>query len=152
MRFSSLFFLLFLTFLPAASQKILIDLTTGDLETIKTRILSGLPGAVKHFKQAGDDVQVTVVIHGDAYKFFVENLENTKYWADEQLANSQDELREKLAALRKDYGFVFEMCQAGMRRRGILTEDIYKFVTPIPSAMIGLITWQNRGYAYVPVN
>ena len=152
MRFSLLLFFLFLSVLPAATQKILVDLTSGDLETIKTRIISGLPGAMKHFTQAGDTVEIAVVIHGDAYKFFVENLENTKYWADEQLSASQDELREKLGNLRKTYGIVFEMCQVGMNRRGILTEDIYKFVTPIPSAMIGLIKWQNQGYAYIPVH
>ena len=152
MRLSLVFLFLLLTLLPASTQKVLVDLTTGDLETIKTRLLSGLPGVAKHFKQSGDDVEIAVVIHGDAYKFFVENLENTKFWADEQLANAQDELRQKLGALRKEYGIVFEMCQVGMNRRGILSEDIYKFVTPIPSAMIGLVKWQNMGYAYIPVH
>lgn len=144
--------LLFLlsTHLSAATQKFVIDLTTGDLETFKSRLFSGIPGAVNHFKQQGDDTEIVVVIHGNAYKFFVENLENTKFWADEQLANAQDELREKLAKLRKNHTITFEMCRVGMQRRGILSEDLYKFVTPIPSSMIGLIKWQNQGYAYIP--
>ncbi len=152
MRFFFPLLLCFATLLPAASQKIVIDLTTDDLETVKTRLLGGLPGTARYFKQKGDSVEIAVVIHGGAYKFFVANLENTKFWADEQLANAQEELKEKLADLRKEYGITFEMCKVGMQRRGILSEDIYNFVTPIQSAMVGLVKWQNLGYAYVPVN
>lgn len=151
MRFSALILLLIATLAFADTKKIVVDLTTGDLETFKTRLLTGLPGTIKYFTAQGDKVDVAIVIHGDAYKYFVENLENTKFWADEQLANAQDELRGKLTEMRKSYGITFEMCQVGMNKRGILSADIYKFVTPIKSAMVGLVSWQNKGYAYIPI-
>lgn len=151
MRFSALILLLIATFAFSDTQKIVVDLTTGDIETFKTRLLSGLPGTIKYFTDRGDRVDAAVVIHGDAYKYFVENLENTKFWADEQLANAQEELRKKLTDMRKTYGITFEMCQTGMSKRGILSADIYKFVIPIKSATAGLVAWQNKGHAYIPI-
>jgi intracellular sulfur oxidation DsrE/DsrF family protein len=135
----------------AETKKVVVDLTTGGMESFTTRFLGGVPGTVDYFAAQGNRVDVAVVIHGDAYKFFVANLENTQYGVDEKLAANQESIHRRLAEIQKKYNIKFEMCQTGMHSKGILTQDIYPFVTPIKSAMIGLVKWQNAGYAYIPV-
>ncbi|WP_294913553.1 DsrE family protein [Sulfuricurvum sp. UBA5598] len=135
----------------AETKKIVVDLTTGSMESFTTRFLGGVPGTIDYFAAQGNRVEVAVVIHGDAYKFFVEKLENTQYGVDEKLAADQESIHKRLAEIQKKYNITFEMCQTGMHAKGILTQDIYPFVTPIKSAMIGLVKWQNAGYAYIRV-
>lgn len=135
----------------AGTKKIVVNLTTGDMETFMVRFLGGVPGTVDYFTARGDTVDVSVVIHGDAYKFFVDNLENTQYGVEKQLVSNQEAIRKRLVDIQKEYKMTFEICRSGMNRKGILTEDIYPFVTPIQSAMIGLVKWQNEGYAYIPI-
>ncbi len=151
MRIIVLIFLMSVTLVFADSKKIVIDLTSGDMKTFQSRLLSGVPGMVGYFKEKNDTVDVVVVIHGDAYKFFIQNLENTQYKNDKGLVIAQKELRQKLDNLHKEYPVTFEMCSVGMEKKKILPDDLYKFVTPIHSAMVGLAAWQNEGYAYLPV-
>ncbi|MEW5832230.1 MAG: DsrE family protein [Campylobacterota bacterium] len=134
------------------TKKFVVDLTTGETPTLMTRFFGGVPGTADHFVAQGDRVEIAVVIHGEAYKYFVRNLENTQYGVDEKLAADQESILQRLEAMRKKYNITFEVCQSGMHRKGILTEDLYPFVRPIPSAMIGLVKWQNEGYSYIPVH
>lgn len=152
MRMITLTFLLGITLMFADSKKIVVDLTSGDIKTFQSRLLSGVPAMIRHFKTQNDTVDVVVIIHGDAYKFFVQNLKNTQYKSDKELTAAQEELRQRLGNLHKEYPIAFEICSVGMKKREILPSDLYKFVTPIPTAMIGLATWQNRGYAYISID
>jgi len=152
MRFSLIVLLLAATFAFADTKKFMIDLKTGDMESFNNQLLVGVPGTIDYFTAQGDKVEVAVVIHGEAYKFFVENLDNTQYGMDKALAERQDAIRKRLVEIEKKYHIRMEICMNGMHRKGILSEDIYPFVTPIKSAMVGLVKWQNKGYAYVPVH
>ncbi|HEX5329791.1 DsrE family protein [Sulfuricurvum sp.] len=149
-----IFFLLLClgTFAFADTKKFMIDLKTGDFETFDKVILSGMPGTIDYFRGQGDTVEVAVVIHGDAYKFFVKNLENTQYGVDKSLVERQESIQKRLEEIEKKYQVHLEICMSGMHKKGILTEDIYPFVTPIKSAMVGLVKWQNEGYGYIPVH
>lgn len=89
-----------------------------------------------------------MIIHGDAYKFFLKDLNNSIYKDDKELRESQVELGKRLKSLSENYSVEFEICQSGMKSRGISTEAIYKFVKPVYSAFSSIIEWQNRGYAY----
>ena len=109
------------------------------------------PGIVDYFSAQGVTVEVAVVIHGESYKFFINNLENTQYGLDKSLVEHQEVIRKRLEEIEKKYKIHFEICMVGMHKKGILTEDIYPFVTPIKSAMVGLVKWQNAGFAYIPV-
>ncbi len=78
MRFA-LFILLFaVTIAFADTKKFMIDLKTGDMESFSNQLLVGVPGTIDYFSAQGDTVEVAVVIHGESYKFFVNNLENTQ--------------------------------------------------------------------------
>jgi len=134
------------------TKKFVVDLTTGETSTLMTRFFGGVPSTADYFAARGERVEIAVIIHGEAYKYFVKNLENTQYGVDEKLAADQETILAKLEAMRKKYAITLEVCQSGMHRKGILTQDLYPFVTPIPSAMIGLVKWQNEGYSYIPVH
>jgi uncharacterized protein len=149
----ALFILLFaVTFVFADTQKIMIDLKTGDMDAFSTRFIGGVSSTADYFIAQGDTVSIAVVIHGEAYKFFVENLEHTQYGVDQPLVTNHEALYQKLMAFQKKYNVTLDICQVGMNKKGILTEDIYPFVTPIKSAMVGEVKWQNRGYAYIPIH
>jgi intracellular sulfur oxidation DsrE/DsrF family protein len=152
MRFSFLLLVFAITLAFADTKKFMIDLKTGDMESFSNQLLVGVPGTIDYFTAQGDKVEVAVVIHGEAYKFFVENLDNTQYGMDKALAERQDAIRKRLEEIEKKYHIRMEICRNGMHKKGILSEDLYPFVTPIKSAMVGLVKWQNKGYAYVPVH
>lgn len=151
MRILVVLFLCMVSLSFAETKKFMIDLKTGDFETFNKAFLGGVSGTIEYFTSQGDNVEVAVVIHGDAYKFFVQNLENTQYGVDQSLVERQESIRQRLEEIEKKYHIHFDICMSGMHKKGILTEDIYPFVTPIKSAMVGLVKWQNKGYAYVPL-
>lgn len=152
MRMVLLLLLASVTLIFADSKKIMIDLTTGDMKTFQSRFLSGVPNMIQYFKAEKDTVDVVVVIHGDAYKFFVDNLSNSPYKNDKELYATQDKLREQLEVLNKKHSVTLEICSVGMKKRKINPDVLYKFVTPIHSAMTGLAVWQNRGYAFLSID
>jgi hypothetical protein len=139
-----------ISLLAVEPAKIVVDLTAGDIERIEYRLFKGVPNMINHFKENGTDVDSVVVVHGGAYKFFVDNLDRSPYWTDETLVDRQEEMHEGLMKL-VELGVKFEICEAGLRRNGVLSEDLYSFVKTIPSSMIGLATWQNKGFAYIPL-
>lgn len=151
MRLAFILLFLTVTFLFAETKKIMVDLKTGNLDAFTTQFLVGVPGTADYFIAQGDSVEIAVVIHGDAYKFFVQNLENTQYGVDQSLVENQEKLHKRLLEIIGKYKMTLEICQVGMNKRGILTEDIYPFVKPIKSAMVGLVKWQSKGYAYIPL-
>ena len=151
MRILILLFLCMVSLTFAETKKFMIDLKTGDIETFNKAFLGGVPGTIEYFTSQGDNVEVAVVIHGDAYKFFVQNLGNTQYGLDTSLSEQQEMIYQRLQEILKKYRIHFDICMSGMHKKGILSEDLYPFVTPIKSAMVGLVKWQNEGYAYIPL-
>ena len=150
-RILVLLFLCMVSLSFAETKKFMIDLKTGDFETFNKAFLGGVSGTIEYFTSQGDNVEVAVVIHGDAYKFFVQNLGNTTYGLDNSLVAQQETIHQRLQEIVKKYRVHFDICMVGMHKKGILSEDLYPFVTPIKSAVVGLVKWQNDGYAYVPI-
>lgn len=148
-----LFIALFaVTIVFADTKKFMIDLKTGDIDSFNNQLLVGVPGVIDYFTAQGDTVEVAVVIHGDAYKFFVKNLDTTQYVMDKTLVDRQEVIYKRLEEIEKKYRIHFDICMFGMHKKGILSEDLYPFVAPIKSAIVGLVKWQNAGFAYIPVH
>jgi len=152
MRFALFILLFVVTIAFADTKKFVIDLKTGDREAFSNQLLVGVPGTIDYFRAQGDTVEVAVVIHGEAYKFFVDNLDNTQYGLDKSLVEHQEVIHKRLDEIEKKYNIHFDICMSGMHKKGILTEDLYSFVTPIKSAMVGLVKWQNGGFSYIPIH
>jgi intracellular sulfur oxidation DsrE/DsrF family protein len=151
------FFLLLLstiTILLAQDKtaQVVYDLTTTDMEIFERKILKAIVANKAHYESSLSELDVTVVIHGDAYKFFTKNPLNSIYKEDKVLIENYKTLTKRIASMVENYEVEFLMCKAGMSKRELKKSDIYKFVTIIPNSTIGLIDKQNEGYAYIPVN
>lgn len=131
-------------------HKVVFDLTTGDSSTFEKIILSGIPVQKTHFENKMQELDVAVVIHGDAYKFFVKNLSQSPYKNDTALWKLQETFSKRLAGSVNTYKVAYFMCESGMKRKKITKETLYDFVTLVPTSTIGLIEKQNEGYAYIP--
>lgn len=148
-----IFLLLFIINISLADEnpKVVINLTTGDLSRFNIYLLSGLANSAEYYKNQLKEIKVVVVIHGDAYKFFIKDLQNSPYKNDKELLEHQKEIISKLESLVKNYKVKFQMCEAGMKSKKINKETLYDFVELIPNAFIGLVDWQNKGYAYIHI-
>ncbi|MEZ0323695.1 MAG: DsrE family protein [Hydrogenothermaceae bacterium] len=149
-----IFFILFISYLSFAEDnpKAVINLTTGDINRFKMYLLSGVVNSAEYYKNNIKELKVVVVIHGDAYKFFIKDLNNSPYKDDKLLVENQKELEAKLSYLSKNYGVKFIMCEQGMKGRKIDPKTLYPFVELVENAFIALVNWQNQGYAYIPIH
>ncbi|MDH4944460.1 DsrE family protein [Sulfurimonas sp. C5] len=145
---------LFVTSLLAdeATKKVVFDFTSGDLKTFEKKILSGIVHQKNHYEGKLQELEVAVVIHGDAYKFFVKNLPNTLYKKNTALLTKQKEYAKRLISLTDTYGVDFFMCEVGRKANKLDKKDLYEFVQFVPNSTIGLIDKQSDGYAYVPIS
>lgn len=134
------------------NAKLVLDLTTGDLQAFERKVIKGIVAHKTHYEGDLRELEVTAVIHGGAYRFFVKEPAKTIYRNDANLTKAYPELRKRIASLVKTYDVEFLMCKAGMKSRELKENEIVDFVTLVPNSTIGLIDKQNEGYAYVPVS
>lgn len=139
-------------FAEKPTQKIIVDLTTGNIETVKSRFIKGVANTIDHFKERGDTVETVVIIHGEAYRYFVRDLDGSRYSTEIELYNNQKELLDGFAKLSQKYHIRFEVCSVGMKKNQLTHKMFYEFVHLSPSAQISLVEWQNKGYAYLPIH
>lgn len=134
------------------NPKAVINLTTGDLKRFEIYLLGAVANSAEHYKNSLKDLKVVVVIHGDAYRFFIKDLKNSPYRDDTKLIEKQKEIETRLTNLVNNYGVKFVMCKEGMMGRKIDPKSIYPFVEFVENGFIALVDWQNRGYAYIPLH
>ena len=141
------------TFLLAddESLKVVYDLTTKDVANFERKILSAIAMNKTHYEKSLKELEVTVVIHGGAYRFFTKEPTKTEYKSDKKLIEKHKELANRIKTMSETYEVEFLMCRAGMASHKLEAKDIVKFVEIIPNSTIGLIDRQNEGYAYIPV-
>ncbi len=153
MKKTLLSLLLLISFLQADEEnlKVVYDLTTKNIAKIELNILKGIVAHKIYFQKDFKELDVTVVIHGGAYRYFVKDPSTTIYKNDKELIKNYAELKKRLASLADTYDVEFLMCGVGMRHNKMQEKDIVPFVTVIPNSSIGLIERQNQGYAYIPV-
>ena len=151
MKKIALLLLLALALHAEQTMKVVIDLTTGDLHTFESKILKGIVAHKTYYEGKLKTLDVAVVIHGNAYKFFVKDPAHSPFKADAALLKASGELAKRIAVLADTYDVAFLMCQSGMEAKKLETKNVYDFVKTVPNAGIGLIDKQNEGYAYLPV-
>lgn len=132
-------------------KSVVYDLSTGELEKFEQMILGSTPRFKPYYEGQFQELKVAVVIHGDAYKFFVKDISKSPYKDQKELLKVNADLQKRIASAHEIYEVEFIMCEAGMRREKISPEDVYSFIKFVPSQVIGMIDKQNEGYAYVPV-
>jgi len=137
---------------PTIVKKAVYDLTTGNVEVVESKLVYNIISNIKYYKSKEQALKVRVIVHRDAYKFFMDDLNDTAYEFEPILLNHKKALHKALQQLVKEYHVEFWVCSAGMRYRNLKKEAFYPFVTMVHNAMVGLIDSQNDGYAYVPID
>ena len=146
-KFYSLLFTFFLlqTMLMATEQKVVYDLTTGDAKKIESNLLRSLKAVSNYYTEKKIDYKMAVVISGDAYKYFVDNLKFSHYDKDTSLISLQPKIASKLKELAEVYHVKFLMCNVGMKARAIPEDSLYNFVEAEKMKSVYLIEFQNEG-------
>ena len=133
------------------SAKVVYDLTTKDIATFEKKILSAIAVNKTHYEKSLRELDVTVVIHGGAYRFFATDPAKSVYKNDKALLKTYKDLAQRLKTMADTYEVEFLMCGVGMRKNKLKAKDVYSFVEVVPNSTIGLIDKQNEGYAYIPI-
>ena len=134
------------------TAKVVLDLTTKNVAKFEKNILKGIVLHKTHYENNLKELEVTVVIHGGAYRFFVKDLQSTMFKDDKELAKVYADLKKRIATMSDTYEVEFLMCEAAMKRNKLQAKDIVDFVKLVPTSTIGLIDKQNEGFAYLPVS
>ena len=138
--------------LYADTLKVVYDLSTGDNNKIEKQLLSSVKAVAKYYASERKTLKVIVVISGDAYKYFIDDLDFSPYASDEDAVNAQKLFKPRLAELNDIYGVTFYMCSNGMKARKIDRDMLYKYVHADVMKSVYLIDAQNNGYAYMPIH
>lgn len=133
-------------------KQVVFDLKTGDIGTFEKKVLQGIAYHKGYYEGKLEKLDIAVVIHGDAYKFFVKDLKNSPYKNDVALAKAHDQLSKRIATMANTYEVEFLMCEATMKTLKIDKSNVYDFVNLTPNSTIGLIDKQNEHFAYVPIH
>ena len=131
--------------------KVVYDLTTKELANFELRVLKGIVANKAHYEGSLRELDVAVVIHGGAYRFFTKDPEHSKFKDDKALIETYKTLAKRIESMVKTYDVEFLMCGAAMPKHGLKAKDVYGFVKIIRNSTIGLIDKQNEGYAYIPI-
>lgn len=145
--------LVFLKMLQADDSvvKVVFDLTTHDLKSFEKKVLSGIAVHKAHYEGKLQELEVAVVIHGGAYKFFVKNVEHPLLSNEKDLLEAHSTLSKRIASMADTYDVEFLICRSGMKAKKLEKEDIYDFVEIVPTSTIGLIDKQSEGFVYIPI-
>ncbi len=134
------------------TAKLVLDLTTSSVEKFEKHILKGIVFNKNHYQNNLKELEVAVVIHGGAYRFFVKDLQSSMFKDDKELSKVYADLKKRIATMADTYEVEFLMCKAAMKRNKLEEKDIVEFVKLVPTSTIGLIDKQNEGFAYIPVS
>ena len=136
----------------ADTAKVVYDLTSDDIVKIDKHLINSIKALGKYYKEEKTELKIIVVISGNAYKYFVEDLKNSPYAQDDDALHMQEQFKHKLAYLNESLGVTFNMCSSGMKARKIKRETLYKYVHADVMKSVYLIEAQNDGYAYMPIH
>jgi len=145
-----LIFISLVTAIYAAEYKAIFNLQSSDKEVIQKSLINNINNLNKHYQSQGDTLKVVVIISGGAYKYFIQDIENSPYKNNKNMPALQKEFKEELQALA-DKGVVFEMCGMGMKKHDIDKTVLYPYVEPVFSRTSSLIYWQFKGYSVIDV-
>lgn len=132
-------------------NKVVYDLRTGDGKLLYSK-LKGIKAVANHYIEKKSDYKIAVVIGGNAYKFFVDELQYSPYDEDAELKTLKPKIEPMIKELSEVYDVNFTICDVGIEYRGIPEDALYDFVEAKETRSIYLIEFQNDGYAFIPIH
>ena len=142
----------FMGTLFASEQKVVYDVTTGDAAQLEKALVGSIESITQYYEKNHIKYKIAIVISGKAYKYFVQDLDNSPFKGKLKVQRAQKKLAPLLTKLHSKYDVSFKMCSAGMKARKIDTKVLYHFVDADKTKSVYLIEYQNAGYAYLPVH
>ena len=136
----------------ADTLKVVYDLTSGDSNKIEIHLINSIGAVSRYYADQKKKLEVKVVISGDAYKYFIDDLKASPYASDKDAVDIQAYFKIRLKDLHDVYGVKFQMCSSGMKARKIEKQTLYKYVEAEKMKSVYLIDAQNEGYAYMPIH
>jgi uncharacterized protein len=109
-------------------HKIVFDFTKADTASFATLIRHA-----SNVMAASGNAQLEIVCHGQGLDFLLK---------DRSTVQSDIERLSKL-------NVVFAACEASMKRRGIVKDQLVNQATTVPSAMIEISSKQQQGWSYI---
>ena len=110
-------------------NKVVYDLRTGEAKKI-TNLIGSINAVANHYIGMKSDYKISVVIGGDAYKFFVDDLLFSPNDKDAELNALKPKIGPKLRELAEVYDVNFTMCDVGIGIELIPEDSLYDFVRP----------------------
>lgn len=133
------------------ANKVVYDLSTGNINIFEKKVLSGISFHKSYYQSKLEDLEVAVVIHGDAYKFFIKDLSKSQYENDKTLKEKHKNFLKRIEILSSIYDVEFLICASGIKRLKIEKANIYDFVKITTTSTIALIDKQTDNYQYIPI-
>jgi len=118
------------------AAKVVYDLTTKNIKTFEKKILKAIVANKAYYESKLAELDVTVVIHGGAYRYFTVDPSTTEYKTDSILLDNYSELKKRIKTMSTTYDVEFLMCGAGMKKHGLKAKDIVSYVKIIPNSTI----------------
>ncbi|MDF1880712.1 DsrE family protein [Sulfurimonas sp. MAG313] len=146
-------FLLLLGFAQADDEtaRVVYDLTTKNLAKFEKSILKSVAVNKSLYEGEFKELEVAVIIHGGAFRFFVKDVEKTVFKTDVALVKAYGDLKKRIATMADTYEVEFLMCAASMGKYKLEKKDIMPFVKYVATSTKGVIDKQNEGYAYMKI-
>ena len=69
-----------------------------------------------HYDSQLIELEVVVVIHGGAYKFFVKDPKNSPFKEDKNLLEAHSDLQKRIASMADTYEVTFLMCKTAIKQ------------------------------------
>jgi intracellular sulfur oxidation DsrE/DsrF family protein len=151
-RLLAIVLLLSIESLYADTLKVVYDLTSGDSSKIEKHLIDSIGAVSRYYAAENKKLEVRVVISGDAYKYFIDDLKASPYASDKEAVDIQAYFRIRLRDLHEVYGVTFQMCASGMKARKIEKQTLYKYIEAEKMKSVYLIDAQNESYAYMPIH
>ena len=145
----SLLILLLQGFLFAKTYKVVFDLTTKSETVLAKKLVANTQKLKEYYAARGDKLKVAVVVSGEAYRFFIQDLAHSPYANETTLKEHQSNHTKMLETLSTFA--TIEICGMGMKHRNITPKTLYPFVKPAFNKTEALVRYQNEGYAYIPL-
>ncbi len=136
----------------ADTAKVVYDLSSGNSVKIEKHLIKSIKTVAEYYKKEKKEFKAIVIISGDAYKYFVNDLKKSPYADQKDLFEIQPHFKTLLKNLNDKYHVTFNMCLTGMKARKIPKDILYQYVHADVMKSVYLIEAQNAGYAYMPIH
>lgn len=148
-----LFILIFTLSLSAEEnvKKVVFDLTSGNIKVFEKKVLSGISFHKTYYEMKLEELEVAVIVHGDAYKFFIKDLSKSRYKNDQKLQEKHKNFTKRIEILSETYEVEFLICKSGVKKLKIDITNLHKSVELVATSTVGLIEKQHNNYKYVPI-